>query len=139
MESFVVKSGDENGLNSIYALSVLLDNSLKNIIPNIYEIEDELNWDHYGYYIKSNNHNVAWIGQYREKYEYLVIVPESTVMINKAKKILKEKESEIEKIGEDIIFSKIEIKSITLFLNETEQVERIRKWYNEDIKILLER
>jgi len=134
MESNIVENGAENGIKSIYALATLLEKSFENVLPNIYELKPEIEWEYFGYYIKKNNESIAWIGQYKEFSDYLVFQPLGKRIIKEAKKI----NEKMELLGDsENIFSKIEIKKITCLNNETQQIKVIQKWYNEIFKVLL--
>lgn len=137
MESYIVEKNAENGINSVYALSVVIQNSLESILPKNYTLHDEISWEYNGYHVKNNkNESIAWIGQYLEHHEYIVFVPTSKNLIKKAKMIYEN----MRILGEDeLVFSELKISEITSYSSEKDQIEVIQKWYDKEIKKIFEK
>ena len=136
MKPFILNNGAENTIDSICAITNLIE---KSWMYEKYPIKKpEITREYIGYWVKNNK--TAWIGQLAEKKEYIVFLLFDKKLIKKADKIFTQTDDslDLDKHGQ-VIYAKIPIKNIVLYKTEKKQLEFFQDWVNREIgKILHE-
>jgi len=125
-----LKDGAENTINSIQAIMGLIEQSWTN---EKYKLKEEFTREYIGFWIKDKD--TAWIGQIKEKKDFIVFEIIDNKLYKKAKEIASKKKEELDD-NNNYIFDKLSIKKITSYKTAEEQVKCVTEWCNKIINDL---